>query len=77
MEIPVSFGSKDVCNAADVTAQYLEFVSCPDCSMIASAQWGGCLDSTEGPVEHVRVTCLYRHWFVMPVETFTERQSNH
>jgi hypothetical protein len=73
MQIPASFGNKGIYNTADVTTQYLEFVSCPDCSMIASVQWAGCLESTEGPVGHVRVTCVDRHWFLMPVDMFTER----
>jgi hypothetical protein len=34
---------------------------------------GDRLKSTDGPVEHVRVTCVNRHWFFMPADTFTER----
>jgi hypothetical protein len=75
MQVSVSLG-KDVYNSADVTTEYLGFVSCPDCSMIASVQWGGCVDSTEGPVDQVRITCVNRHWFLMPVDRFTERQQN-
>ena len=77
MDIPTSLGNKDIYNAADTLTQYREFVSCPDCSMIATAQWGGCMESTEGPVEHVRVTCVYRHWFLMPADTFIEHQRSH
>jgi hypothetical protein len=71
MQIPAPPGNKDLHNTADVTTPYLEFASCPACSMIASAQWAGCLESTEGPITHVRVTCVHQHWFLMPADTFT------
>jgi hypothetical protein len=71
MQIPAPPGNKDLHNTADVTTAYLKFASCPDCSMIATAQWAGRLDSTEGPITHVRVTCVHRHWFLMPADTFT------
>ena len=77
MRVSVSLGNKGICNTTDVTSRYLGFVSCPDCSMIAGVQWGGCSDSTEGPVEHVHVTCVYRHWFLMPADTFIEHQRSH
>jgi hypothetical protein len=77
MQISASRGKKGISNTAAVTAEYLGFVGCPDCSMIASARWGGCLDSTQGPVDQVRITCVNRHWFFMPADTFTERQQNH
>jgi hypothetical protein len=73
MQVSASLGNKDISNTAAVTTEYLGFVGCPDCSMIASARWGGRLDSTQGPVEQVRITCVNRHWFFMPVDTFTER----
>jgi hypothetical protein len=25
------------------------------------------LESTAGPIEHVRLRCLHRHWFVLPL----------
>jgi hypothetical protein len=66
MQVSASLGNKDVSNTAGVTTEYLGFVGCPDCSMIASVRWGGCLGSTEGPVAQVRITCVNRHWFFMP-----------
>lgn len=73
MQIPAPLGNKNIRYSTDAATQYLQFVSCPDCSMIATVQWGVYLESTEGPVEHVRVTCVYRHWFLMPADTLTER----
>ena len=77
MQIPAPLSNKDIHNTSDGAAQYLEFVICPDCSMIATARWGGCLESTDGPVEHVRITCVHRHWFLMPADMFTERLQIH
>lgn len=72
MQIPASLGNKDIHDSADVATEYMELVSCPDCSMIAAVQGDGCLDSTDGPVDHVRVTCINRHWFLMPADTFAD-----
>jgi hypothetical protein len=77
MQIPAPLGNKDIHNTTEGATQYPEFVMCPDCSMIATAQWGGCQESTDGPVEHVRITCLHRHWFLMPTDMFTERLRTH
>jgi hypothetical protein len=71
MQIPAPLGNKDLHNTANVTTPYLEFTSCPDCSMIATVQWAGSLESTEGPITHVRVTCVHRHWFLIPANTLT------
>ena len=72
MLFPAPPGNNDLHITADVTAPCLEFLSCPDCSMIATPQWATCLESTEGPITHVRVTCVQQHWFLMPADTFTE-----
>ena len=47
-----------------------------DCSNIGSfpqqrpaqVEWRTVLESTDGPVEHARIVCLNRHWFLLPVE---------
>ena len=54
MQIPAPLGSEDIRNTAERATQCIDFVVCPDCSMIAAAQWSDCLDSTDGPVENVR-----------------------
>jgi hypothetical protein len=73
MHIPAPLSNNAIHSIGDGAAQDLEFVTCPDCSMIATAQWGGWLESTDGPVDHVRVTCVQRHWFLMPPDMFSER----
>ena len=41
-------------------------VSCPDCGQPAWVEWRDEVNSTSGPVVHVKVRCLDRHWFLMP-----------
>jgi hypothetical protein len=64
-------------STADGTDQHLDIVACPECSMTAALQWGARLESTDGPVDHVRVTCVNRHWFLMPADTLNERPQNY
>jgi hypothetical protein len=40
---------------------------CPECGALAEIEWRDVLESTDGPVEHARVTCVRRHWFLLPV----------
>ncbi|MGH3841024.1 MAG: hypothetical protein ACRDS0_06215 [Pseudonocardiaceae bacterium] len=77
MQIPVPLGNEKIHNTAEGATQCIVFVVCPDCLMIAAAQWGDRLESTDGPVEHVRVACVNRHWFFMPADTFIERLQNY
>ncbi|MBD8868587.1 hypothetical protein [Nocardioides donggukensis] len=42
---------------------------CPECHDPAEVQWRAVLESTDGPVEHARIQCLRRHWFLLPVAT--------
>lgn len=40
---------------------------CPECKAPAEllARWAW--DSTDGPIEHVKIQCVLGHWFAMPV----------
>jgi hypothetical protein len=40
----------------------------PDCGSPAEIVDRYALPSTDGPIEHVAVRCLQRHWFFMPTE---------
>jgi hypothetical protein len=40
--------------------------ACPECAALAEVAGRFVLESTDGPIEHVRVRCLHRHWFAMP-----------
>lgn len=44
----------------------MEFTVCPQCTEPAEIQWRAVLDGTEGPVEHAKVLCVRRHWFLLP-----------
>ena len=44
----------------------MDFTACPECGSIARVLDRFVLESTDGPVEHVRTQCVRRHWFVLP-----------
>ena len=44
----------------------LDLVVCPECAAPAEVVDRFALPGTDGPVEHVKVRCLVRHWFLMP-----------
>jgi len=44
----------------------LDLVVCPECAAPAEVVDRFALPSTEGPVDHVKVQCLSRHWFLLP-----------
>ena len=45
----------------------LDLVVCPECAAPAEVVDRFAVPSTHGPVEHVKVQCLGRHWFLLPV----------
>jgi hypothetical protein len=55
----------------DGVRQYCDFGACPECSMSAVTYDWGRIESTDGPIDHVRVTCINRHWFLMPADKLT------
>ena len=40
---------------------------CPECGALAEVQWRAVMEGTDGPVEHAKVSCVRRHWFLLPV----------
>ena len=47
----------------------MELVGCPECGQqVAQVEGREVWESTDGPVEHVRVRCVARHLFLMPAE---------
>ena len=40
---------------------------CPECGTLAEVLWRDVIDSTEGPVEHAKIGCINRHWFLLPL----------
>jgi hypothetical protein len=45
----------------------MDITTCPHCGQPATVQWRAVLESTDGPIEHARIDCLNRHWFLLPV----------
>ena len=53
------------------TPKDLELVACPECGQPAEIEWRDHLGSTHGAVEHLKIRCLDRHWFLMPADMLT------
>ena len=45
----------------------MDLTVCPECDELAEVQWRAVMESTDGPVEHAKVMCVRRHWFLLPV----------
>ncbi len=45
----------------------MDTTSCPQCGAGAAVDRRPVLESTDGPVEHVRLDCAAGHWFLLPV----------
>jgi rubredoxin len=48
------------------TETVTETVTCPECGGPAVVEWRSTGGSTDGSVEHVKVRCPDRHWFLLP-----------
>ena len=46
----------------------MEILDCPTCGAPTEVVSSYLLDSTDGPVEHLQLRCVRRHWFAMPRE---------
>ncbi len=52
----------------------MDLTLCPECGALAEVQRREVLDSTDGPIEHAKVSCLRRHWFLLPVAALERPQ---
>jgi hypothetical protein len=52
----------------------LSLTACPEpgCDAPAEIVDRCAVGSTDGPIEHVRIRCVRRHWFFLPVVTVAE-----
>lgn len=50
----------------------MDLTVCPECAEPAEIQWRAVLESTDGPIEHAKVLCVRRHWFLMPTAALGE-----
>jgi hypothetical protein len=44
----------------------MDTTTCPGCGAPAEVVDRTALESTDGPMEHVKIQCVRRHWFLMP-----------
>jgi hypothetical protein len=51
----------------------MELTSCPECGAPAEVTWRFCEEGTDGPVEHVKIRCVERHWFMGAASTLLAR----
>ena len=43
-------------------------VECPTCGLPAEVTDRFMLDGAPGPVEHVKIACVARHWYTLPTD---------
>ncbi len=43
----------------------MDATTCPDCGAPAEVTGRSTLESTCGPMEHVKIVCVRQHWFLM------------
>jgi hypothetical protein len=43
--------------------------TCPECGAPAEIVDRDALESTDGPIEHVKIRCVDRRWFLMSAES--------
>jgi hypothetical protein len=54
----------------------MDLTTCPECGHPAEVEWRDVLESTDGPVEHARISCVQRHCFLLPVAVLSRRSSS-
>jgi hypothetical protein len=50
----------------------MDTTTCPECGAPAEVTDRTVLESTDGPMEHVKLQCVRRHWFLMPTALLAE-----
>lgn len=45
-----------------------DLMECPECGLPAEITDRFVLGGAPGPVEHVKIVCVTRHWFTVPVD---------
>jgi hypothetical protein len=45
----------------------MDTTTCPDCAAPAEVTDRSVLESTDGPIEHVKIRCVGGHWFLLSV----------
>jgi hypothetical protein len=50
----------------------MDIVNCPTCGAPAEVERSSTLPSTSGPLAHVKVLCVNRHWYLMPWDSLCD-----
>ena len=45
----------------------LRTTCCPECGSIAEIEWSETVHGSSGAVEMVKIRCILRHWFLLPL----------
>jgi hypothetical protein len=56
---------------SETGGRIVDMTLCPQCGEPAEVQWRDVLESTDGPIEHAKILCVNRHWFLLPVADLT------
>lgn len=47
----------------------MDLTTCPECGAPAEVLERFVLDSTAGPMDHARIRCVRRHWFLLSLQS--------
>jgi len=53
----------------------MDTTTCPECGAPAEVTDRFVLESTDGPIEHVRLQCAGLHWFLMSTESLARHRA--
>ena len=53
----------------------MDTTTCPECGAPAEVTDRFVLESTDGPIEHVRVRCAGMHWFLTATESLARHRA--
>jgi hypothetical protein len=53
----------------------MDTTTCPECGAPAEVTDRFVLESTDGPIEHLRLQCAGRHWFLMSTESLARHRT--
>ena len=53
----------------------MDLTNCPECGDLAEIQWRAVMEGTDGPVEHAKILCVNRHWFLLPITALAHGDS--
>jgi hypothetical protein len=51
---------------APATSREGDLVSCPECGAPAIVEWSSSVGTTDAPLEHLKIRCVQKHWFLLP-----------